>query len=72
MKKLLAATAAIMLTFLSMGVAHAETKSGPRNVGINGVWVGTNCGFQNGVSKSTDLRWTIEKVNGVTFTGVKS
>ena len=72
MKKLLAAIAAIMLTFLSMGVAHAETKSGPRNVGMKGEWVGTNYGFENGVFKNTDLRWTIEKVNGVTFTGVKS
>ena len=49
MKKLLAAIAAIMLTFLSMGVAHAETKSGPRDAGIKGVWVGTNHGFGNGV-----------------------
>jgi hypothetical protein len=72
MKKLLAAIAAIMLTFLSMGVAHAETKSGPRNVGIKGVWVGTNYGFENGLFKNTDLRWTVEKVNGVTFAGVKS
>ena len=72
MKKLLAAIAAIMLTFLSMGVAHAETKSGPRDVGIKGVWVGTNHGFGNGVFTIQDVRWTIEKVNGVTFTGVKS
>ena len=34
--------------------------------------VGTNYGFENGLFKNTDLRWTVEKVNGVTFTGVKS
>lgn len=61
-----------MLTFLSVGVAHAETKSGPRNVGIKGLWVGTSYGFENGVFRIHPTRWTIEKVNGVTFTGVKS
>ena len=27
---------------------------------------------ETGSSRFTDVRWTIEKVNGVTFTGVKS
>jgi hypothetical protein len=41
-------------------------------VGIKGVWVGTNHGFGKGVFPIQDVRWTIEKVNGVTFTGVKA
>jgi len=73
MKKLFSAIAVLLLLFaVPSGTAHAQTKSTPKNSDISGIWLGTNYGYENGVFKSSDLRFTIQKVNGVTFTGVKS
>ena len=36
------------------------------------MWVGTNSGYENGVYKSSPVRYTITQVNGVALTGVKS
>jgi acid phosphatase class B len=72
MKKLFVSIAALLLIVAPTSAAHAQVKSTPKNSGITGVWLGTNYGFVNGVFKSNDLRFTIQKVNGVTFAGVKS
>lgn len=46
--------------------------SAPKNAGVTGMWLGTNSGFENGVYKSSEVRYTITAVNGVALTGTKS
>lgn len=36
------------------------------------MWLGTNSGYENGIYKSSLVRYTITQVNGVALTGIKS
>jgi len=66
----MAATA--LLAVVPVGAANAQTPTAPRNAGVTGMWMGTNSGFENGVYKSSKVRYTITAVDGVAFTGSKS
>jgi len=72
MKKLIIASLSVLLLLLPVGVAQAQSPAAKKNVGISGMWVGTNSGYENGVYKSSPVRYTITQVNGVALTGVKS
>ena len=72
MRRVIVALAALLFALVPAGMAHAETSASPRNAGLTGMWMGTNTGFENGVFKSTDIRFSITAVNGAALTGTKS
>ena len=72
MKKLMIASLSILLLLVPVGVVQAQAPTAKKNFGISGMWIGTNSGYENGVYKSSPVRYTITQVNGVALTGVKS
>jgi len=72
MKKLMIAILSFLLLLVPVGVAQAQSPLAKKNVGMSGMWVGTSSGYENGVYKSSPVRYTITQVNGVALTGVKS
>ena len=84
MKRILIALTCALVALLPAGAAHAQTPTttaqttkaqttkAPKNVGVTGLWLGTNSGYENGVYKSGDVRYSITEVNGVALTGTKS
>lgn len=64
--------ASAVLALVPVSAAQAQTSAAPRNVGITGMWLGTNYGYENGVFKSSDVRYTVTAVTGVTLTGTKA
>ena len=72
MKRIAIVLASALIAVLPVSAAHAQTPSAPKNVGVTGMWLGTNSGFENGVYKSSEVRYTITAVNGVALTGTKS
>jgi len=51
MKRLLILPLSIALLLMPVGAAQAQAPSANMNVGINGMWLGTSSGFENGVYK---------------------
>ena len=72
MKKILIATLSALLLLTPAAAAQAQTPVAKKNVGITGMWLGTNSGYENGIYKSSPVRYTITQVNGVALTGIKS
>lgn len=81
MKRILIAMTCTLVTLLPAGAAQAQTPQAqtpqaqaqaPKNAGVTGLWVGTNSGYENGVYKSGDVRYSITAVNGVALTGTKT
>jgi hypothetical protein len=72
MKRIAIVLASALIAVLPVSAAHAQTPSAPKNAGVTGMWLGTNSGFENGVYKSSEVRYTITAVNGVALTGTKS
>lgn len=80
MKRILVAMTCTLVTLLPAGAAQAQaaqapkatTTQSPKNAGVTGLWIGTNSGYENGVYKSGDVRYSITAVNGVALTGTKS
>ncbi len=71
LKIVLAALAAFAVALAPTGAALAHQTAAPRNVGITGMWLGTNYGFENGTYKDTPVRYTVTSVNGIALTGTK-
>lgn len=72
MKRLAILIVSTVLALIPISTVSAQTPNAPRNVGITGMWLGTNYGYENGVFKSTDVRYSITEVNGVALTGTKA
>jgi hypothetical protein len=72
MKRLLIASLSLLLLLLPVGAAQAQAPLAKKNVGITGMWLGTNSGYENGVYKSSPVRYTVTQTNGIALTGVKS
>lgn len=72
MKRILVTLAATLVALLPASATHAQTMHAPMNVGISGLWLGTNYGYENGVYKSSDVRYTVTAVDGVALSGEKS
>ena len=70
-KTVLAALTACVVAMAPTGAALASQSTAPKNVGITGMWLGTNYGFENGIYKDTAVRYTVTKVNGIALTGTK-
>ena len=63
MKRLAVLIVSIVLALIPISTVSAQTPNAPRNVGITGMWLGTNYGYENGVFKSTDVRYSITEDN---------
>jgi hypothetical protein len=72
MKRILIATLSALLLIAPAAPTQAQTPVAKKNVGITGMWLGTASGFENGVYKSTRVRYTFTQVDGVSLTGVRS
>lgn len=72
MRTLGVTVAAALITLLPVSSAQAQESAAPRNVGITGMWLGTNSGYENGVYTSREVRYSITGVTGVAITGTKS
>lgn len=67
-----------LITIVACVVAMAPTSAAlanqtmaPKNIGVTGMWLGTNYGFENGTYKDTPVRYTVIKVDGIALTGTK-
>lgn len=72
MKRTAIVIASAVLALVPVSAAQAQTSAAPRNVGITGMWLGTSYGYENGVFKSSDVRYTVTAVNGAALTGTKA
>ena len=63
MKRLAILIVSTVLALIPISTVSAQTPNAPRNVGITGMWLGTNYGYENGVFKSTDVRYSITEDN---------
>ena len=67
MKRLLIASLSLLLLLLPVGAAQAQAPLAKKNVGITGMWLGTNSGYENGVYKSSPVRYTVTQTNGIAY-----
>lgn len=67
-----ALVASAFLVLVPASAMTAQASAAPKNVGISGMWLGTNYGYENGVYKSSGVRYTVTQINGVTLTGTKA
>ncbi len=61
-----------LIALLPATASHAQPMAKPKNLGVAGLWEGTNTGFENGVFRVREIRFSIAKTNGVALTGTKS
>ena len=70
-RAVLATLTTCVVAMAPTGAALASQSAAPKNVGITGMWLGTNYGFENGIYKDTAVRYTVTKVDGIALTGTK-
>ena len=72
MRKITALVSLVLMLAVAPATAHATAPQAPRNAGFEGVWTGTQEGFENGTFVTQEVRFTISSRQGAAFTGSKS
>jgi hypothetical protein len=72
MRILLASVAAIALTMALAACAPSGATSVAEDGAIEGTWIGSNLGYEDGEYQEREIRLIIEQSTETTFSGVKS